>query len=405
MINEIKEGMEAMALDSLQIFASPESMDVIGELEATEICEVAGRIVQVGDRHMLPIKPRGVVNVNGVEILGCEMKLEPVLPPQTVVGDATLPGDFDVALPAASGSESKVEILVGDTTPRGAPDGTAAVAVEVLELASPPQTAVGDAALSAKCNVALPAGALLAESGASLCCPLLSRSELESAVRDEATRLQARTRVANSLKRHGRPEAELRRCERNRDQLADNLTRLETAVAKDDAYRNALVQTMYGTRTRRENDRGLREWAEEQMTEFKALVSGGPPEHVDDARLWQRAVGLSRDRLRNKRVELILADVTARDDHSKALENDLKNVREALCVAESAVANLQADAGGCPDMTLANDLVEESRAMLDMLRQALACRPLPLAIEERIATNKARALELRAAKRARMGCP
>ena len=199
--------------------------------------------------------------------------------------------------------------------------------------------------------------------------------------------------------------ASVRVCERIRDQLAGDLTRLETAVAKDDAYRRALVQAMYGTRTRRENDRGLREWAEEQLAEFKALVSDGPPGHGEDASLWQRAVDLSRERLQSKRVKQILADETARDDHSKALKNFLKNAEEAVCAAESAVADIKAAVHGCTNTSHSNSLVEQAREV----RQMLARSPLPLrlAMEERIAAHKARRtleLRLRAAKRARMGC-
>ena len=66
---EFHAGVEVCAKDDIQIFAAPDSDEVIGALEVTELCFAAGEVVLVGATRMLPILPRGAVRVDSVETL------------------------------------------------------------------------------------------------------------------------------------------------------------------------------------------------------------------------------------------------------------------------------------------------------------------------------------------------
>ena len=75
---EFQAGVEVCAMGDTDVFAAPDSYDVIRTLEVTELVSAAGGVVLVGATRMLPILPCGAVRADCVDIL------EPASSRQTV---------------------------------------------------------------------------------------------------------------------------------------------------------------------------------------------------------------------------------------------------------------------------------------------------------------------------------
>ena len=237
----------------------------------------------------------------------------------------------------------------------------------------------------------------------------MSDRELERAIVLERGRLEQWTRVASALQSNNRhtPESAMRAADRAVQAAADAVRVAERVVEKDHAYHAATIQTMFGPRTREQNDAGMREWAEGLLAERRVLLSGGSPDDATEARLWNLAVDAVNAKIKNKRAESILSDVVGRAERSAACMLALQQACVRHGSAKEHQAKLASARVGCLDTALALDLVEKSRERLSFLERCWSQRGLPvlsLADErrERIERNKARAVELRAAKRARM---
>ena len=238
----------------------------------------------------------------------------------------------------------------------------------------------------------------------------MSDHDLERAIVLERGRLEQRTRVANALQGTNRhtPESAMRVADRAVQAATEAVRAAERACEKDHAYRAVTIQTMFGPRTREQNDAGLRAWAEGLLAERQALLSCGSPDDAAEARLWNLAVEAVNAKIKNKRAESILGDVVGRAERSAACMLALHDACVRLDSAKEHLAKLASAHVGCLDTALALDLVEKSRAQLSFLESWWSQRGLPaLSLvderRERIERNKARAMELRAAKRARLG--
>ena len=408
-----RAGVEVCAKDSLSIFAAPDSDIVIGELEVTELCYAAGGLVQCGAYSMLPIVPCGAVRADGVEILESAVPSAVIMSGVAgVPGAAVLPVLAQVMLISISrklqysmaffstgryAQQRKWQrIRNGDGGP--GPGGrcvkcrcaTSGLYVIFFEMISP-------AGESHEMRGARPEAAMCDH-------------DLKRAILLERERLEKRSRIMQALEGNNRhtPESAMRAADRSVQAAAEAVKLLQREVEVDRAYRAATVQTMYGPRTREQNNAGLRAWAEGLLGERRALISGGAPDDADEARLWERAVGMVDAKIKSKRVEGILADVLGRMERSAAREAALQQACARLCVVEEQRAKLASAHVGCLDTAMARQLVEESREQLTFLEREWSQRgpPALTLVDEksaRIERNRARAVELRAAKRARLG--
>ena len=107
--------------------------------------------------------------------------------------------------------------------------------------------------------------------------------DLQCAILLERERLAKRSQIAQALQSNIRhtPESAMRAVDRSVQAAAEAVKVLEREVEGDRAYRAATVQTMYGPRTREQNNAGLRAWAEGLLGERLALISGGVPDDAE----------------------------------------------------------------------------------------------------------------------------
>ena len=247
--------------------------------------------------------------------------------------------------------------------------------------------------------------------GAGCLAQAMSDHDLERGVVLERSRLEQRTRIARALQGRGprTPESAMRAADRVVQEATDAVRVAERVVEKDRVYLAAIVQTMFGPQTRAQKDEGLRAWAEGLLAERQALLSGGGTEDDDEARLWNLAVMALDEKIKNKRVKSILADVVGRAERSAACEAAFQQASARLEAVEVHRAQLASAHVGCLDSAKALRLVEESRERLAVLEREWSRRgarisvPLVAEARERIERNRARAVQLRAAKRARLG--
>ena len=241
----------------------------------------------------------------------------------------------------------------------------------------------------------------------------MSDHELDCAIVLERSRLEQRARVVKALRGNGNrtPESALRAADWALQAADDAVKVAGREVERDRAYRATIIQTMFGPRTRAQNDDGLRTWAEGLLADRLALLSGGSPGDGVEARLRSLAVDALNAKIKNKRVEIILADVLGRMERTAAREAALREAFVRRGAAEEHRAKLASAGVGCLDTAMAIRLVEESREKLAALeREGSARGPRPDGslgdgLRERIERNRARAMQLRAAKRARSGEP
>ena len=364
-----RAGVEVCAKDALHIFAAPDSEEVIGELEVTELRFAAGGL----DAAALPELAQVVWLL--FFLISC------------------------FCLPYSQGSSQ--DNVNGNDSGRGAGD-MVRVSVALKYRCAPSCLCVlseGNSAVGESCEmiVARPERALL-------------DSELERAIVLERARLEKRTRIAQVLQGNSRhtPESAMRAADRAVEAAIEAVTMAERDVEKDRAYHAATVHTMFGPRSREQNNAGLRAWAEGLLGERQALISGGVPNDAAEARLWNLAVEAVEAKIRVKRVESILADVLGRAESSATRVAALQEARARLGAVEEHRAKLASAHVGCLDTEMARRLVTESREQLMALEREWSQRgrsalSLVDELHERIERNKARAVELRAAKRARLG--
>ena len=241
----------------------------------------------------------------------------------------------------------------------------------------------------------------------------MSEHDLRDAIVLERRRLDQRARIVKALQGSGprTPESALRAADQAVQTAADALKAAAWEVERDRAYRATIVQTTFGPRTRAQNDEGLRAWADGLLAERRALLSGGCPDRGAEARLWSLALDTVNMKIKNKRVESIHADVIGRVERTAAREAVVQQAIEQLATAEEHKAKLVSAGVGCLDTAMAVSLVDDSRKRLEALERDVSQRgPQPVVslddgLRERIERNRARAMQLRAAKRARMGEP
>ena len=254
------EGSKVIAAVDCEIFASPTSDYVIGKLTKHQSVVAAGSVVVVDDYKMLPIKPRGAVQVDYLE--GMEsLQLE---------GVETLEPDVESAQePVTQGSLG--EGLLDQAEPAGLP--------RTEEGSTGPAPAMQQ---SGTVDTTQPALTVVPTK--------LGREALEKAICAEKKVLEQRQRMHRVALAHGRASNDFafRAAARTFGELESKSLFLQERLERDTSYLDEEIQTNYGKRTRRENYESMLHWAQCLLSERAAFSSEGPPEDKESALLWQR---------------------------------------------------------------------------------------------------------------------
>ena len=371
------EGSKVFAAVDCEIFASPTSEEVIGKLTKHQSVVAAGSVVDVDEYQMLPIKPRGAVQVDYLE--GRE----------SMEDGGMEAWELDVEQPPEPVTQgSRGEGLLDQAEPAGLP--------RTEEGSTGPEPAMQQSGMMDTPQPALTVGPRA-----------LGREALEKAISAEKKVLEQRQRMHRVALAHGRASNDFafRAAERTVTELEKKLTFLQDRLERDTSYLDDVVETNYGKRTRRENYKGMLDWAQRLLSERAAFSSEGPPEDKESALLWQRLLTAMDDKIASKRAHEIHADATRRLMASEALVTELGLVNSALAQARETLSLEESlRAGSDADQTRRLLLGSESKllALQSQYDSPSQGDSLSQAQKERIAHQRQLALEKREAKRARV---